>query len=206
MDQLAVRLIAYITQQNNPTGMALLGLSAFIEYVFPPFPGDTITLLGAFLITAHGWSFPLVFLVVLAGSGAGALCDFWLGLWLKRRELANAAKHPAASAKLAKLVERFRRHGAVYLVINRFLPGVRALFFVAAGMAGLRARAVLFWALVSAALWNLLLIAIGCTVGRNFGALRHFLATYSTVVWIALATIAVGWLARTLYRRFTSRR
>ena len=192
MDQLALRLIEFISQENNPLGLGILAASALLEYVFPPFPGDTVTLFGAFLITAKGWSFAGVFAAVLLGSGAGALADFWLGRWLGR------TRHPK---QLDRLVERFQRHGEVYLVVNRFLPGVRALFFVAAGMAGMRASRVLFWALVSATLWNLVLIAIGSAVGANFEALLAFFSAYSRLVW-ALVAVGVGiWIALAVWKR-----
>lgn len=206
MDQVVDRLIAFVSQQNNPLGWGVLALSACIEYVFPPFPGDTITLFGAFLITSHGWSFLAVFLAVLAGSGAGAMIDFWFGRWLKRQELSHPTKHPETRARFDRLVARFERHGEVYIVINRFLPAVRSLFFVAAGMAGMRPRWVLLWALVSAALWNLLLIALGTSAGANFEDLQRFFATYSRWTWIAIGLLLLAWMARVVVRRLLARR
>ncbi len=210
LDQLALRLIDFVGHQNNPLGWGVLCLSALIEYLFPPFPGDTVTLFGAFLITARGWSFVAVFASVLLGSVAGAWIDFRFGQWLRRRELAADASHPGKKhsrtrEQVDKLVERFKRHGEVYIVLNRFIPGVRAFFFVAAGMAGLRVRWVLIWAAVSAALWNLLLIAVGSSVGANFDALRKFMSVYSRYAWLALAGIVLVVIARSVIRRLTGR-
>jgi membrane protein DedA with SNARE-associated domain len=210
LDQLALRLIDFVGQQNNPLGWGVLLLSALVEYVFPPFPGDTVTVFGAFLITARGWSFVAVFASVLMGSLAGAWLDFSFGRWLKRRELAADASHPGhkhsrTREQVDKLVDRFKRHGEVYIVLNRFVPGVRAFFFIAAGMAGLRTRWVLLWAGVSAALWNLLLIAVGSSVGANFDELRRFLSTYSRYAWIALGLMVLAVIARSVYRRLTGR-
>jgi membrane protein DedA with SNARE-associated domain len=204
LDQLASRLIEFVSHQDNPLGLSILALSAFVEYIFPPFPGDTVTLFGAFLITSEGWGFTSVFASVLLGSGAGAMADFWLGKWLKRRELA----HPSESKtrkRVDALVEKFRRHGEVFIVLNRFLPGVRAFFFVAAGMAGMRARWVFLWSLVSAALWNLLLIALGSSVGANFEELKAFFAAYSRLVWIALGLVVLFFVVRAVVRRLMRR-
>jgi membrane protein DedA with SNARE-associated domain len=201
VDQLAVRLIEFVGQQNNPIGWTVLGLSALIEYVFPLFPGDTVTLFGAFLITAKGWSFVAVLTSVLFGSVAGAWLDFRFGKWLKHREATHAAKHPKLRERVDRLVDRFKRHGEVYIVLNRFVPGIRPLFFVAAGMAGMRTRWVLLWALVSAALWNLLLIAIGVSLGANFEELRSFLKTYSTYAYIILGGLVLLWIVRMIVRK-----
>lgn len=205
VDQVALRLIEFVGHQNNPLGWAVLGLSALVEYVFPPFPGDTITLFGAFLITAKGWSFVAVLVSVLIGSGAGAMLDFRFGVWLKKRELSKPSKRPEARAKINRLVARFERHGEAFIVLNRFLPGVRALFFVAAGMAGMRPARVLLWATVSALLWNLLLIALGTLVGANFEELKAFMSTYSHFVWAILVALVLAWLVKVLWRRLSGR-
>ena len=70
-----------------------------------------------------------------------------------------------------RLVGGFRRYGPVLLVANRFVPGVRALFFVAAGVAELSLPVVVAWATVSAALWNAVLLGLGAWVGWNLEAL-----------------------------------
>ena len=87
-----------------------------------------------------------------------------------------------------------QRHGAVLLVINRFVPGVRALFFVAAGLAGLPLRAVVGWSVVSSLLWNAALVAVGTWVGWNVDRMGPAL------VIVAAAAIAVGVAAIALRR------
>lgn len=205
MDQFALGLIDFVGQHNGPLGWGVLGLSALIEYIFPPFPGDTVTLFGAFLITAKGWSFAAVLISVLIGSGAGAMLDFHFGRWLKARELRTPGKHVERRALVNRLVKRFDRHGEMYIVLNRFLPGVRAVFFVAAGMAGMRWDRVLFWSLVSALLWNLALIGLGSLIGANFEDLVRFMSSYSRIVYAILGALVLAWVVRAVWRRVSAR-
>lgn len=199
MDWLSDWLIAFVQRENNPAGLALLAGSALLEYVFPPFPGDTVTLFGAVLITAYAWSFAGVFGAVMVGSCAGAMLDYYLGRQLRLRRIAKqAAKRPGT---VERLVETFRRRGAVYLVLNRFFPGIRALFFVAAGMAGMRPVPVFIFSAISAALWNLGLIAIGAAVGANFDTLYGWVRSYTIVVWIAIGLVVAFFVTRALLRR-----
>ncbi|MBI4509394.1 MAG: DedA family protein [Deltaproteobacteria bacterium] len=186
-------------------GLVIFALSACVEYVFPPFPGDTVTLFAGFLISAKGWSFLLVFGSVLAGSALGSMAGFWLGRWLKERRERRPPRHPKATEALDKLVERFRRHGEVLIVMNRFVPGLRAVFFVAAGISGMRGRWVLAWATVSAAIWNLMLIAVGSSVGANLDTIRGFFSTYSRLAWMLIAVVLAAWIIRWTYRRARSR-
>jgi len=189
MDGLEEAITGYLERGQTAGGLLLLLASAYIEYVFPPFPGDAVTLLGAVIAARYGWNPVAVFLVLLAGSGAGGMTDYAFGRWLGPR-----AHRPG----IAYLVTRFQRHGEVYVALNRFVPGVRALFFVAAGMARLRPGRVLLFGLVSAAAWNGLIFGAGWAMGANLDRLKALVVTYTRVAWVVVGLVAVallfGWL------------
>lgn len=207
MDWLTDWLISFVSDQDNWAGLAVIAASAMLEYVFPPFPGDTITLFGAVLITAYGWSFAGVFGAVMLGSVAGSMADFWVGTRLerRRRRKEEAGEHAERRQAIQKLIERFRRHGAWYLVLNRLFPGIRALFFVAAGMTGMKSRHVLLFSAISAAIWNLGIIGLGSLLGANFETLETWARRYSIAAWIVIGAIALGWVAVQLWRRYRRR-
>jgi membrane protein DedA with SNARE-associated domain len=190
------------TSANNLLGLAVLGGSALVEFVFPPFPGDMLTVFGGVLIGAYQWSFALVFAAVTLGSVLGGLLAFLMGRrWQKRR-----GRHPEKNhSKLTKLVVRFEAHGSVYLLLNRFLPGIRPLFFVAAGLAGMSTGRVLVLSSISAALWNALLLTAGIAVGNNLDRIEHWLKTYSMVVWGLLIVLGLWVAAKALLGRRASR-
>lgn len=208
MNTLIDLLLGFVTSENHPIGLAIIAASAMIEYLVPPFPGDTITLLGAVLITAYRWSFTAVFGVVMAGSVAGSMAAFYLGAWLARRRRGRGgqAQQQDQRAAIDHLVARFRRYGPVYLVINRFLPGIRALFFVAAGMAGMRARSVLLYSAISAGLWNLGIIALGSAVGANFDTLVRWVRTYTLAAWVLVGAVIFAFMIRWVHARRQGRR
>lgn len=196
MDAITDSFIAFISNENNFVGLLALALAALCEYVVPPFPGDTITLFGAVLITAYDWSFWGVFGAVMAGSVVGSMMAFYIGGWWRKRRERSGHRREGVD----RLVAKFHRHGGVYLVLNRFLPGVRSLFFVAAGLAGMRPPAVLAYSAISAALWSLGLIAAGSVLGANFETLRGWGQRFTVAFWIIIAGLAVAWLARKLLK------
>ena len=193
MDWLTDWLIGFASDRDHPAGLALLAGAACFEYVFPPIPGDTITLLGAALISGFGWSWGWVVPVLLLGSLAGAAANFLIGRRLRLRGQSRPS--------VERLMARFERHGPAYLVINRFLPGVRAVAFVAAGMSAMRARDVFLYGGLSVVLWNGLLIGFGAALGANLDALQGWLGEYTTGAWILLGSVAVLFIAWRLVRR-----
>jgi len=182
---------------NHPLVLLILAGAAAIEYVFPLFPGDSITLLAGVLVGAYQWNFVIVFLSVLSGSVLGSWVAFAIGQrWQKRRQAEEGE-----SGRLGLLVGKFRRHGSWYLVLNRFMPGIRPLFFVAAGLAGMSTRRVLLLSAVSAALWNAALMVAGIAVGHNIDQLEGWFRTYSTIAWIAIVVVVMVVVVRQLWRR-----
>lgn len=186
-----------------PPWLAALVLfaSSILEYVFPPFPGDTVTLAGAMLVPIAGTPLWLVFGAVTAGSLAGSMLVFFLGEWLYRWQ--GRHLHEKSHHAFDALAARFRRHGAAYVALNRFLPGVRSFFFVAAGVARLPWWKVAAWSLVSLVAWNALIVAAGLAVGANVQRLEALFRQYTAIVWVALAVLAVGLLVRWAWRRRT---
>lgn len=188
-------------------GVGLLGLSACIEYLFPPFPGDAVVLAGASLIALAGWPVWGVFGALMAGTGLGAWGSWRLGVWLRQTRGADGRLHrwmerPDVAARVVRLCERFERHGALYLVLNRFLPAFRSLFFVAAGYAGMGRGPVVGAALLGGALWNGVLLGAGWAVGYNLEALVGLSHAYGRVIWAVLAVIGLVWCARWLVMRW----
>lgn len=194
-------LTTWVGHEDSLLGWLALAGSAAIEYVFPPFPGDVVTVLAASLVIAASWSWYGVLTALMLGSVVGAALTFELGVrWARRRD-----ERGHVSAALDRLVAGFRRHGAVYLVLNRFVPGVRSAFFVAAGLAGMSRRAVYVYGALSALLWNLLLFAAGAALGASYERLERLVTTYTTFAVVALAAVVVAWFVVGRIRKLRAR-
>lgn len=173
---------------------AILVGGALLEYVFPPFPGDTVVVVGAALVAAFGWSVGWVFVAVTAGAVLGSALGWAVGAWL--RETGRVEQlGPKKRRAVALVVGRFEEYGAAYLALNRFLPGVRSLLFVAAGLAGLRLPVVLAWSALAASLWNGLLIGIGVALGGNVERIAALVQRHNVVagVLVVLVVTIVVW-------------
>ena len=195
--------------QSHPVwmGMVVLGLCAMIEYLFPPFPGDTITVVGAVLIPTAGYPWWGVFLAVMLGSMLGAWANWWLGDWIARTPGRSSPFHRMMSwEKVAptidKIKTKFVQYGVIYVGVNRFVPAFRSLIFVSAGLAQLPAKRVMLWAAVSATAWNAALMGMGSIVGFQIEPLAAAVETYAKAI---LLCIAVYFLARFLWGKRAAR-
>ncbi|HEX9289532.1 MAG TPA: VTT domain-containing protein [Anaeromyxobacteraceae bacterium] len=195
-------LLEGVVARTGPFAPAVLFGATFVEYVFPPFPGDTIVLLGAWYVVQGELSWPAAFTAVTAGAVAGAWVDWRVGSALALAvEGRGALRGPLDSARLARFEAAYRRWGGLLLVANRFLPGIRAFLFVAAGATRIPLRKVLLLGGISAAAWNAVLLGTGALVARNATELAELLARYTHVVWMAMGLAAAVLAARALARR-----
>jgi membrane protein DedA with SNARE-associated domain len=192
------QIFDYLSGQALWWGLLLLMLSAMVEYLVPPFPGDTVTIAGAVLVPTAGWPLWAVFLAVTTGSVIGAAIDWWVGDWVARNQEKNTWVHrfldrDKIRPKVDKLIRQLERHGAVYITLNRFVPAFRAVFFLAAGLARLVLWKVLVFAAISAALWNAALMGVGYLVGYNIDQLAFWIQRYTRVFYIAIGVALCVW-------------
>jgi membrane protein DedA with SNARE-associated domain len=198
----AVQILSEALSRTSDYAPLVLFLGSLIEYVFPPFPGDTLVLLGAWYAVHGELSWPLTFLSVTAGAVAGAWIDYQVGAALGRRLDRSAARRGGITAdRLHRVEQGYRRYGAWFLVANRFLPGVRAFLFVAAGASGMPMGRVLLYGGISAAVWNALLLVAGAFLVRNLDEMVQLLERYTDAAWAVIAAVAVVLVVRALWLR-----
>lgn len=155
----------------------MLGISAFVENIFPPIPGDTVTAFGAFLVAIGRLNLAGVFISTTTGSFLGFMTLFAVGGYLGRRFFIEKDYRLFKGKDIIKAEEWFRKYGYFIIMINRFLPGIRSVISIAAGISGLNRRKVILLSLVSSGVWNLVWIAMGFTLGNNWETVQANLST-----------------------------
>ena len=177
---------------------ALVVAAAAIEYVFPPVPGDTVALFAVALAVRSQLSWVFVYLSMTLGALLGGLAAWGFGVWLANHEESwpSFLKSPGATRALDAVRRGYDRHGAMYLVANRFLPALRAFFFVGAGVSRMNVGPVIVFGGISAAIWNALLMGIGYAVGSNWDVLRDLAERYAVATLILVVIVVVGVIAR----------
>jgi len=173
----------------------VLGVSAFVENVFPPIPGDTITAFGAFLVGTRRLSFVGVYIATLAGSFGGFMFLFWVGRLLGRRFFMERDYWFFKAHDMRRAESWFQKYGYLLVLLNRFFPGIRSVISITCGISHLKVLRVSLFALVSAAVWNLIWMMLGYAIGNNWDAVRQKMADimfhYNVGVMAVLGVLAV---------------
>ena len=97
-----------------------LGLSAFMENIFPPLPGDTITVFGAFLVGRGQLALSGVYLSTTIGSFLGFISLFWAGIYLGRKYFIKKDYRFFSEANIIRVENWFMKYGYFIILLNRF--------------------------------------------------------------------------------------
>ncbi len=185
------RFLNYIDTLPDFLIYIMLGLSSFVENIFPPAPGDTVMVFGAFLVGIGRLDFQGMYISTTIGSLAGFMFLFWIGSLLGRRYFVKMDYRIFSAEKIARAEDWFERYGYFIVLINRFLPGVRSVISLVSGLSGLNTIKVCFLALISGAVWNLIWIAMGFTLGVNWETAKHQFSSIMAGYNIAVITIFI---------------
>lgn len=194
-----------------PNGLVyvLLGVSAFVENVFPPIPGDTITAFGAFLVGTRRLSFAGVYVATVAGSLAGFMFLFWIGRLLGRRFFIERDYRFFRSHDIGRAEEWFKQYGYFLILLNRFFPGIRSVISIAGGISHLKVLKVALLALISAAVWNLVWMLIGYSIGNNWETVKerlaHIMFRYNIAILVILGIAGAIFLLKIMKKRCLSK-
>ncbi|MBT8453982.1 MAG: DedA family protein [Deltaproteobacteria bacterium] len=188
------------TLEHGPVywAYALVAAAAAVEYVFPPIPGDTVALFAVALAVRAQLHWAFVYLAMTAGALLGGLTAWGFGVWLADHQSSWPwfLKTPGATRALDAVRRGYEQHGSMYLALNRFLPALRAFFFVGAGLSRMKAAPVLLYGGISAAVWNAILMAAGYAIGNNWDALQNVLERYTLATLILIVLAVLGIVAR----------
>jgi len=182
-----------------------LGLSAFVENVFPPIPGDTITAFGAFLVGVGRLDFFGVYISTTLGSLLGFMSLFWIGGYLGRRFFMEKDYRFFKAKDIVKAEDWFRKYGYFLIALNRFFPGVRSVISIAGGISRLNVTRVIILALLSCGVWNILWIMLGYFLGTNWEVfekkLSSILLKYNITILILFCLCIVLIIIRKKFSR-----
>jgi len=156
--------------------------------------GETVLALAGFAAHRGHLELPVVILVAFVGSVIGDQTAFLVGHRWGNRLLAY-------SPRLATAVDRakphLRRHANLFVLVNRFLIGLRTAGPIAVGIVGMPWPRFLVLNMIGAAAWSATIAVLGYMLGQGLesllGNLRH------VEKWVfagVLFAAAVLWIIR----------
>ena len=212
------QIIAWYSAHMNYA--SITGLMA-VESSFIPFPSEVVIPPAAYVaenpesvLCATG-NYPVdVLLIVLFGTlGAmiGAIINYALSVWLGRLIIYKFADSRLghmcllSSEKLERAEAYFREKGNVSTFVGRFIPGIRQLISIPAGLSRMHFGAFLWWTFLGAFIWNCILALVGYVAAGQADLINRYSHELSVAILVLLGAVACYYAVRWLIGR-TKRR
>ena len=167
------------------TGPLLAGI-AFVETIFPPFPGDVLFVVVSSWARIGGFSLVWVILTGFTGCLIGTAVLLHVGRSSGSTLKGSYLFRKLNTERINRAEELFRKHGSMILMGSRFIPGIRSLLVVVAGSSGMKYIRAMTAAGMSALVWYGLLSIASMLIGDNIHNVQAFLSLYGKWVWIIL--------------------
>jgi membrane-associated protein len=155
-------------------GVFLVAFAEHALFIGTFVPGEVILpLTGVAAATTGVVAWPLAAACATAGGLLADQLTYWLGRWLARRGGGPASPGRGRLAGPAAVVrELYRRHGALALVLGRFVAGVAPFVAPGAGWAGMAYGRFLPANALANLLWGPVMVGVGYLFGVQAARLQ----------------------------------
>lgn len=174
----------------------VLGIGAAVENIVPVIPADTFVLIGGFVAARGRASAMTVFLVTWSANVSSALAVFAAGYRYGSAFFQTRLGRYLLAPQQLETVRRFyHRWGSAALFYTRFLPGLRAVAPVFAGLTHQKPWLVATLLLVASAIWYGGLTWAGVLAGRNLDRILILQSRVNTLLAgvAVLVILLVAW-------------
>ena len=166
-----------------------------LESMVAPVPSELVMPFAGFLIFTGEFSVVPVLVASTLGSMLGSLLSYGMGM-LGKPVVLRYGRYLLLNVHHLEWTEQFfLRHGGKTIFISRFIPVVRHLISIPAGLARMPLTPFILYTAVGATLWNMFLTYLGFRLKQNWQLIQKYthILDYFVVAGLIGATLYLVW-------------
>jgi len=172
-----------------PWGYLIVFVATFLENSVGAgviVPGETLVIIGGFYARLGELWLPAVSFVAVVGAILGDNLGYWIGRRYGRGFLErHGRKLFVTPERLEAAEDYYRRHGGKTVFLGRFIPVVRSVGFIVAGVAHMEWKRFIVYDVAGAIIWGVGHSALGYALGASYERWER----YATPVGLAILAI-----------------
>ncbi|MBI4643300.1 MAG: DedA family protein [Deltaproteobacteria bacterium] len=158
-----------------------------LESMVAPIPSELVMPFAGFLIFTGQFNPWAVLVASSLGSITGSLLSYGMGV-LGEPVVHRYGRYLLLNPHHLEWTGNFfQRHGGKTIFIARFIPVVRHLISIPAGLARMPLIPFIIYTLVGATMWNMFLVYCGVRLKENWGIIQKYTHVLDMVVVLVLA-------------------
>ncbi|MDK7114854.1 DedA family protein [Staphylococcus pettenkoferi] len=198
-----------ITEFISKWGYLAITILVLLENILPFIPSEIILTFAGLLSTKSDLSLPMLFVISTVASFVGLLVLYYISRLVSEERLYRFVDKYGKWIKLkgkdvARANDWFKRYGEVAVLVCRFVPVLRVLITIPAGINRMNVVKFVVLSLIGTTIWNFALIYLGSLLSDSWDVLMNGIHTYSYVMYVLLAVVIVYIIYRFVKRKSKS--
>mgnify|MGYP005764865031 CR=1 FL=1 len=185
-------LVIQIIEQWGYIGVAFL---IAVENIFPPIPSEVILAFGGFMTSQTTLNAVGVIVSATIGSTVGAIVLYLIGRILNKERLERIVSGKIGkvlrlkASDIEKADKWFDTKGQKTVFICRFIPIVRSLISIPAGMSEMNFLKFLLYTVLGSTIWNTVLVLLGKELGDSWERVVEVFDNFSHIILVVLIIV-----------------
>lgn len=177
-------------------------LLVVLESTLVPVPSTLVFPFAGFLAAKGLFSLPVVLVLNSAGALVGSAVSYWIGAAGGKPLLVKYGKYLLIRQKdIEKTENWFATHGKATILIARFVPVVRHIISLPAGIARMRLVPFFVQTFIGATLWGGFLILLGYYMGEHWDTVATKIKRFDLVIGGAIVVAVLVFAVRFFVKR-----
>jgi len=173
-----------------------------LESTLVPIPSELVMPFAGYMASQGEFSLPVILVINSVGALLGSGLSYWLGVVGGKPFLVKYGKYfLLRQHDIEKTEAFFVKHGKATILIARFLPVIRHVISVPAGIARMPLRGFFFQTFLGSTIWGGALILVGYVIGANWEVFYREAGRYSHLIGAILVLGLVAFGIRFVVRR-----
>jgi len=166
-----------------------------LESMIFPIPSEIVMPLSGYLIARGEFDFFWVILFSTLGSVFGSLISYVIGYVGGRKVIQKIGKYLLLNEEHLTWTENFfKKHGQKTIFISRFIPVIRHLISIPAGIGKMNIKRFTFYTFVGAGIWNTFLAWLGYILSDKLLLISKYSRIIDIFILVLLVICIVLWL------------
>lgn len=178
----------------DTTGYAGAAFLMGLESMVFPVPSEAVMPFVGFLVADGKWGLFEAILATSIGSFLGSYLSYLMGYYGGRPFVLSVGKYLLLDKHDLEMTERFfhRRGGALTLFLSRFIPVVRHLVSIPAGIGKMRFWPFALATTLGATMWNSFLLYCGFKLRENWSMVQTYRHHFDALI-VGMLVVSIAW-------------
>ncbi|MDN5820786.1 MAG: DedA family protein [Brachybacterium sp.] len=197
-----MNIVDWAVETMDSFGAFGVFLLIFLENLFPPIPSEVILPLAGVAAAGPNNAFWAMLPASVLGSVVGAWLLYGLGRLLGPQRLRSIViRLPLVHVQdYDTSVDFMDRHGYKAIFFARFVPGIRSLISIPAGLYAMPIGMFTLLTAAGSAIWNAIFLSIGFSMGSNWTVIEPYTDLFSTIAYALIALVVLVFVIRLILR------